>query len=198
VVGKHVNNRFELSNNGDSFSQVMRESDFTMSTSGQGGVWLPVIYQPAAVTTFTSGLANRIYALQIFIPMRISMTRISAYVSTASASQNCDVGIYDLTGAAVVRAGGFTTASVAAITKTVSATTIDRGTYLYAQTCSDTVATMAATANSTAMGAILNSAGSVVRAGTSSTTATAGVLPASIALPLSGGLGLPILSFMEP
>jgi hypothetical protein len=139
---------------------------------------------------------NQVRVLQVVLPFKITVAKITAAVTTLAAGSTCDVGMYSVDGTTkLINAGGFSGAAVATVTTSVTPVTLNPGPYYFAWTCSDATVGFRGIGFSTEMGNILNNQ-TVKKVGTAANAGSAGVLPSSLgAITGFGGITHPIVAF---
>lgn len=151
-----------------------------VGTSDQG-YFIPSSTMPTtqlAGTVITAN--NQVRALQVVLPFKMTVAKITVAVTALAAASTCDMGFYSADGTTkIVNAGGFSGAAVAIVTTTITPVTLNPGPYYFAWTCSDSTVGFRALAFSTEMGNILNNQ-TVKKSGTAANAASGGVLPSSL------------------
>lgn len=177
----------------------------TLTTAGQGFFIGPGVEQPWVNTTAASPVSvagTQVRAFQFVCPFSMTITKISLNVITNNAGQTATVGIYSADGQTkLIDSGTFSCASIAVLTNTITAVTLQGGkVYWFAQNCSDITTTKIQSINSTpTIVAVMNN--STPRQIIPTTTATSGVMPSTLGTLASATAltsGQPIAAVFEP
>jgi hypothetical protein len=180
LCGNAVSHQLQLSNNGGAFTAI---------GSGGGTSLAEWISQPNTPgVTLAPSAANAVNVSQIVIPYSLTFSKIVYDVSVTDGANNYDIGIYDSGGALKcdIGAQAFGTGGVLDKACTQGSVTLPPGIYYFAFTGAATTAKIFY-GNSSAL--------QVIGTNTSSTTSTAGALPATISVP---GAGAQISAFGSP
>jgi hypothetical protein len=137
---------------------------------------------PATSVNALVASANDVRVLKVFIPTTLSITKISAEVTTLSAATHFAIGLYSTDGnTKVLDSGAQSSAATGIVTATIGATQVPAGFYYFAFTLDSTVPILEGVTvevNSATVG-LLN-AGGVVQMGKAANASAAGVLPATL------------------
>ncbi len=180
---------------------IVADQVMPINSAGVGGFWgWSTLWPQHNTGSFIVNAANEVRVYQFVLPYAVTVNKVTVNVSTSNAG-TADVGIYSTAGSRLIYTnGGINTGSQTTQTVTITGgpVTLTAGSYYLAQTSTSTTATLLVFVIDTGLpGLLLNNAG-FVRVGVAANTASAGVLPATLGVVSTSGVGtLPIQAFFE-
>ena len=168
-----------------------------INTIAVGYAFMPAITLPQAssVSTVVAGTANQLRVMQVELPVTITVGKVVANVTTASASQNIFVGVYDTSGNKLLEAALSCAAVNGVSTSLGTPVTLTPGTYIYAVSASDTTCAASGMSLSGGWFNILDK--NTTRTATAANSVSSGVMPSTLGTLTFNSSFTPIVSMLE-
>ena len=173
-------------------------ASFGISSSGQGGIWLPTVSfpSPSVGSSVISASPDQVKVVQFVLTTKTTFTRLTAQSTVSDAGNTFNLGVYSAAGNKLADSGSLGCALNTVQVGTLgTAVTLQPGVYYFAYAATDTTCAMVSLTSVNSISNIFNK--NFVHMGTAANALALGSLPSTLGTVTAAIFG-PGLAFIEP